>query len=294
MKPQVIPIHDFSEDDKTSIPFEFSTLEQKTDYDTTKHHRHNYYEIFLFVEGGGYHDIDFQEIPIQPRSVHFVSPGQVHLVRRALDSYGFVLFFSRDFYSLNLQNKDILFDLPFLNNNSVNPAINLDETRFQELFTLMKSVQQEYEANEGRQEDILRSYLNIMLHKSKQFYTEVNGEQEEQVNPVNQLVQSYKILIEKNFSKLHLVKQYADQLSTTPEYLTEATKKVCGKTASEMISDRIVLEAKRLLMYSDLSNKEIAHVLNYDDPSYFSRFLKNKIGMSPSEFRQKMAGGRSD
>ncbi|MBL4658385.1 MAG: helix-turn-helix domain-containing protein [Flavobacteriales bacterium] len=85
-----------------------------------------------------------------------------------------------------------------------------------------------------------------------------------------------------------MVKEYADLLSTTSEHLNGETKKVRGKTASDLISDRIILEAKRLLMYSEFSNKEIAYFLNYEDPSYFSRFFKNKIGISPSEFRDNL------
>lgn len=283
-----IPIYDFTVDDASSIPFEVIPLEEKKSYDPSLHHRHNYYEIFLFVKGGGEHHIDFKTFDIQSGSVHFLSPGQVHLVQRALGSYGYVIFFSRDFYSLNLQNKDILFELPFLNNNTANPILNLDAVSSEIIKGLFESLMKEFSSKGAANEGIIRSYLNIVMLKCKELYLAQNQNVISNSHPVNKLVHQYKVLVEKNFGKLHLVKDYAEMLATSPEYLTEATKKLLGKPASELISDRIVLEAKRLLLYSDLSNKEIAHVLNYDDPSYFSRFLKNKLGMSPSEFRTRM------
>ena len=283
-----IPIHDFTKDDVSSIDFDLALLERREDYDTSVPHRHNYYEIFLFIDGGGTHEIDFEVFPIKSNSVHFVSPGQVHKVNRELDSYGYVLFFSRDFYYLNLPNKNILYELPFLNNNTPNPILNLAKADFKVFSELFEKIEEEYGGANELKGSIIRSYLNILLLKSKTFFDQSIGDTDSQNNPTSKLVYDFKILVEKNFRKLHLVKEYADLLSTTPEHLNGETKKIRGKTASDLISDRILLETKRLLMYSEFSNKEIAYFLNYDDPSYFSRFFKNKLGISPTKFRENL------
>jgi len=282
-----IPLHDFTKDDASSTPFDLLPLEERESYDTSVPHRHNYYEIFLFIKGGGTHEIDFEVFPIKSKSVHFVSPGQVHKVKRELDSYGYVLFFSRDFYYLNLPNKNILYELPFLNNNTSEPILNLNKDDFQIFSELFEKIEKEYGGDNELKESVIRSYLNIILLKSKSFFDQLKDDDSKD-NTSSKLVYDFKILVEKNYRKLHLVKEYADLLSTTSEHLNEETKKVTGKIASDLISDRILLETKRLLMYSEFSNKEIAYFLNYEDPSYFSRFFKNKIGISPSEFRDNL------
>ena len=93
-----IPIHNFARDDETSVPFKICPLEKRNHYDALEPHRHNYYEIFLFIKGGGKHLIDFTEHPITDQSIHFVSPGQIHLVKRELSSHGILISFSREFY----------------------------------------------------------------------------------------------------------------------------------------------------------------------------------------------------
>jgi len=282
-----IPIHDFSEDDSTSIAFELQLLEKREDYDTSVPHRHNYYEIFLFIKGGGAHDIDFETIPIESNSLHFVSPGQVHQVKRELDSYGYVIFFSRDFYALNLRNKDILFDLPFLNNNSIHPFLNLNDQKFKPFLELTSNVEGEINSTNPLKEEILRSYLNILLIQCKRIYEELHIEDSEQDVSINQTFQDFRIQLEKNFTKLHKVSDYAQLLSVSEKSLNEIMKKTIGKTASELIHERIILEAKRLVLYSDYNNKEIAYFLEFDDPSHFSKFFKNYTGSSPNDYREK-------
>ncbi|PCH98415.1 MAG: AraC family transcriptional regulator [Bacteroidetes bacterium] len=283
-----IPIHDFTSDDDSSIAFEIEPLELRDSYDTSIPHRHNYYEIFLFIKGGGTHEIDFETFPINANSVHFVSPGQVHKVKRELNSFGYVLSFSRDFYYLNLPNKNILYELPFLNNNTSRPILNLNEEDFMIFNNLVESIRDEHQNDNELKEPVIRSYLNIILLKSKGFFDQIKGDVPVEGRESSELIYNFKMLIERNYRKMHLVKDYADLLSATPEHLNEESKKIRGKTASDLISDRIILEAKRLLMYSEFSNKEIAYFLNYEDPSYFSRFFKNKIGLSPNDFRDSL------
>ncbi|MDZ7848395.1 MAG: AraC family ligand binding domain-containing protein [Owenweeksia sp.] len=90
-----IPLHHFTKDDETSIPFRIEELAQDSGYDTGVPHRHNYYEIFFFEKGGGEHRIDFEVLPVQSRSIHFVSPGQVHLLKIVPRIRGAQLFFFR-------------------------------------------------------------------------------------------------------------------------------------------------------------------------------------------------------
>jgi AraC family transcriptional activator of pobA len=285
MQPARIPLHDFTRDDHRSIPFRVMPLEYREEYDTSVPHRHNYYEIFLFEEGGGYHDIDFHGFEIAGRSVHFVSPGQVHLVRRELNTRGAVIFFSRDFYYLNLQNKNILFELPFLNNNSARPILNLESSDFQPLLDLSHKMADEFASKHDFREELIRSYLNIFLIESRRLFSESRPHMEGSHAAV---FRQFRILLEENFARLHQVQDYARLIPITEKQLNEVCKRSTGKTASELIHERIILEAKRLLTHSALNNKEVAHFLNFDDPSHFSKFFKRKTGETPSGFRKSI------
>ncbi|HLP11849.1 MAG TPA: helix-turn-helix transcriptional regulator [Flavobacteriales bacterium] len=279
-----IPIHNFSTDDASSIPFRYIPLELKTDYDTSVPHRHNYYEMFIFTKGAGYHDIDFTRYTISECAIHFVSPGQVHQVERELGTYGYVLLFSRDFFAMNTENKNLLFDLPFLNNNGPDPVLDLSQAEMSFFTTILSTMEVEYKNKNSLKEEMLRSYLNLLLLQSHRLYNEKHPVAK--VITGSTLYKDFRILLEKNFTKEHKVMEYAEKLNVTEKTLNENIKKVTGKTASEHIFDRIILEAKRLLKHSDLTTKEIAYFLNYQDPAHFSKFFKTQTGQSPSDFRE--------
>lgn len=282
-----IPIHDFSRDDSTSIPFKLLRLENKTDYDPSEPHRHNYYEVFYFEEGDGQHMVDFEWLPIQPHSLHLVSPGQVHCVQRSLDSSGYVLLFSRDFLLSTAISKDDVLGLPlFLHPRAV--SVVLPQEQAAAIRTVIDSMKREWVVGGAFSEDIVRAYLTIMLLKYASLVQPM--EEEHRADSVTiQLVQRFKVAVENNFRHLHQVCDYAAHLAVTPSHLNDVTKKVTGSNASDVIHERIVLEAKRLLLHSGLTTKEIASFLNFQDPSYFSRFFRKYTGQSPSGFKAALA-----
>lgn len=273
-----IPLHTFAQDDDSSIPFKVVKLETRSTYDTTVPHRHNYYEIFILFKGGGDHEIDFHTYDIKDNSLHFVSPGQVHMVRRELDTYGYVILFSREFYSPS--ENDRLFEMPFLNLNSPIPILNLSKDDMLLFEPIIRKIAEESNSNEVNKEEILRSYLHILLLLSGRYY---KGNGENILIPA--VVKEFRMQLEKHFIKYHMVKEYAQLLSISEKKLNDAIKKHTGQTAGEIITERIILEAKRLIKHSELSTKEIAHFLNYSDPAHFSKFFKSKTGLTPGEFK---------
>ena len=286
MSEPTVPIHDFTQDDPSSISFRFENMEYKNVYDPAQPHRHNYYEIFFFEKGGGHHMIDFQSIPIQSNTIHFISPGQVHQVNRAKDSMGYVVMFSREFFYLNSESKSILFDLPFFHNKTSRPTIEPDEATYQEIQQIVFQLKNEYQNQHQFKGDILRSYVNIILMKCTSLFDRSRLNNATSDSSVNQLVQEFRMKLEKHFTNVHQVNEYAEMLAVSTSHLNDATKKVLNKKSSELIQERLILEVKRLLMHSHLSNKEIAYFLNFSDPSYFSRFVKKRTGHSPNSLRK--------
>lgn len=256
-------------------------------HNTDMPHRHNYYEICLFINGAGQHMIDFQHFNIQSHSVHFLTPGQVHRISREEQYHGFLMVFSREFYSLGLQD-DLLMTLPFFNNNTTAPILNLDTAEFNELLDIIHHLHTDYQRDSEIREDVLRSYLHIFLLKCRYFFNRNYLDREMVNNPAYLRVNQFRTLVEQHFKSKHLVKDYAAMMAESPAHLNKIVKAITGDNASNFISQRIVLEAKRLLIYTDLSNKEISYRMNYDDPSYFSRLFRKKVGVSPSAFRIQM------
>lgn len=280
-----IPIHDFSKDDDSSIAFKFVPLEKKTGYDSSSPHRHNYYEIFLFEKGGGKHDLDFNTYEIKSNSIHFVSPGQVHQVKRALNTHGAVILFSRDFYYLGAENKQLLFELPFLNNIGASPVLNLSKEQMKSIIPILSGIKNELDKAGSHHEDIIRSFLNILLMQGNQYYSQTYPETHHSLT--DSTYKQFRLLLENNFRTMRKVKEFAKQLKISEKVLNEAVKKATGETASEHIFSRIILEAKRLLKHSQLSIKEIAYFLNFSDPAHFSKFFKTQGGLSAEDFRKQ-------
>lgn len=276
---QNIPIHTFLKDDASSIPFQLVQLTKEGSYDTSVPHRHNYYEVFFFEVGGGEHHIDFKTFQIQDKSVHFVSPGQVHQIIRTDQSKGYVILFSRDFYSINPQK---LRSFPFLNNYSPKPVLNLNQADFFNLEELTLKMKTEQDGEETFTKELIKAYLNAFLILCKRFF----NEEQEDHHHVGSLSYRFKQLIEEYYLNTHDVASYADLLNSSERQLATATKKELGKSPKNLIDERLALEAKRLIKHTDHSFQEIAFFLNFNDSSHFAKFFKTKVGCSPTHYRE--------
>src|SRR5690554_6479624 len=256
---------------------------------TDRPHRHSYYEICIFINGAGKHEIDFKTHLIRSGSVHFLSPGQVHLISRKKNYHGYLIVFSGEFFSLGpFQQENQLFHFPFFNNPAMLPVLDLEQEQFDEIVQLVVQIQKESRSKQKAHSEILRVYLQLLLLKCKQHYVQQFAEQAKMNDPHFVYVQQFNRLVEKKFAEHHLVQDYAEIMGLSPPVLNKFVKRITGKTAGEVIIDRLILQAKRLLIYTDLSNKEIAFELKYKDPSYFTRAFKKKTNRSPSEFRKEI------
>ncbi len=242
-------------------------------------HRHDFFEVCVFFKGSGTHEIDFQAFPIQDHSIHFVSPGQVHLITNHEEANGFILAFSEEFIALNRKlTKVNISEFP-------NPFLNLSADQFEFVHKILEDIMYEYSHPRPESEEIIKSYLYIFILKAKSLYSQTLQEPQFQKSK-NALFRAFVQYVEENYLQQQQVSYYADLLHISPSHLNKVCKKECGKTASDFVHDRVMLEAKRLLVFSDKSSKEIAYSLQYEDPSYFSRIFKKKTGYSPTAFRK--------
>lgn len=247
-------------------------------------HKHNFYHLVLFTKGSGTHSIDFKTFQVEPYQIYFMIPGQVHSWDFEGEVDGYVIHFSVDFFQSFLLVNDYIDQFPFFSGNIDEAVINIQPTLRQKITTLFEDIIIESE-NPGRMgEDLIRTLLIqvfILLARTNADSTQ------KQATPYNYtLLKSFQKLIEKNYKTLKLPKEYAGLLYITPNHLNAVCNDMLGISAGELIRNRIILEAKRLLINLSLNVAEIADELNFSDNSYFTKFFKKYTALTPEEFRK--------
>lgn len=279
-----IPVHTLTENEGSS--FMVRRLSRYDGLDMEERHRHSYYEILLFDQAGGSNMIDFEEYAVQAQSIHFISPGQVHALNRNPHTDGYVVTFTKDFMALNGGSLVILNDFPAFN-KTASAVLQASPADFAGIFGLVQFMEQEVKQARHYKEALLAAYIQALLIRCKALVIDTVDYRRNDES-AQQLIQRFNQLLEQHFTSFHKVNEYAERLGLTPNHLSDSLKKISGKTAGELIHQRIVLEAKRLLLHSSLATKEIAYQLGFNDPSYFSRFFKTNAGASPESFRREV------
>lgn len=274
-----IPIH--SSENKENL-FEIVRLKERNTYDSTKAHKHSYFEIFLFQKGGGTHDIDFKSYPILSQSIHFVFPNQVHKVTRDLDTFGFVILISKEYMDkINHELYSDLFSVYYLK-----PVVQLNAQKFNKSIGLLNNLTEEFANQDFNSEAVIKSYVSILLN----FFLREKGEESRLNSPEAKnfrILIQFLILVETHFVEHNPVHFYSTKLSISERSLNEICRKFRNKTASVLIKERVILEIKKLLANSSSSIKEIVYSLNFNDPANFNKFFKGSTGVSPTQFRDE-------
>lgn len=270
----------------TVLPCKIAKLDFSGGHEVDDAHRHNGNQIFLFTKGGGDHMIDFNYYPIVDNTIQFISEDQIHSLNSIDGTEGYVIVFTKEVVVLNSGDKFLFNDLPFFN-KSRPPVLNPTKEEFAELEAMISIMLNEYSKESSYKENILGSYISIFLLKCKSIFSET-AEFKKADTASQTLHKNFFNLLEEHFIEYHKVNEYADLLNVTPNHLSETIKKVTGKTAGDIIHERLILEAKRRLLHSSITAKELAYALNFNDPSYFSRFFKANTNLSPEGFRKEI------
>ena len=251
-----------------------------------KPHSHNFYLCVLFTEGSGIHEIDFNSYPINPGKVFFLKPGQTHHWRFHTQPEGFIFFHSQEFYEMKFLDHT-LNSLPFFCSNQNPPLLTLTQVKLDQLQLKFQEVYTEYQQkNLLRELKIVTLINNIYIDLTRVYTADTNLET--LVSPsYSILLENLENLINKHFYKENLPSFYANQLHITTKHLNRVVKKTINKTTSELISERIILEAKRLIIHSENNLANVAELLNFSDYAYFSKFFKSKTGVTPMNFRKR-------
>lgn len=250
--------------------------------------RNNYYSLIWVREGNGKVKSDFSEYNFEENALLAFSPYQPFMICTPQKIVGVAIYFHPDFYCIHMHQKEVSCNGVLFNNIYQPPFTLIDKASEATLALIVGQIKTEMRQSEMAQYDLLVSYLKIILITASRLKTE--QQQEVTANLPNTrepfILQNLKDAIELHFRTKHSPSQYADVLNITSKALAKLAKTHFNKTLTDMISERIIIEAKRELYLTNKTVKEIAYELGYDDEHYFSRFFKVNADVSPQMYRE--------
>ncbi len=281
----VYSLHNFSSPERKSQQFQVEVFDARRHFAVKYPHRHDFFEVLFLNKGSGFHVIDGNNYEIKPPCVFFMSPGQAHKLELSQDIEGYIFIFTADFYLLNRADQNRLIEFPFFYTiHQDNPPLQLertDDVRFLE--TLFRQGIDELNRSEGYSPEMLRSILDLILTTCASRYQAPENLLNKGKGQI--LVKRFFHLLEENHHQNLSLNEYARMIGVTANHLTQTVRQLTGKTSSQIIKDKQLLEIKRLLVHTTLSVSEIAGQLNFDDQSYFTKFFKREIGITPLQYR---------
>lgn len=242
-------------------------------------HKHDFFIIILFEKASGYHEIDFIKYPISNYQIHLLFPGQVHKWHIDASSTGYQLMIENIFFE-NFSSYFRFSTTNYINN----PVISLNQEAFNLLKYEFTGIKKEMKSIHPLEHIIYARASVIAALVSKEAESLFNSTKIYLNNP--RLVNFYQ-LIDSFYKEHKTVAFYASQLNISANYLNILCKKNLNCSAIQLIQERTILQAKRLLQSTNLSIKEIAYELGFVDHAYFSNFFKNHTQTTPTQFREK-------
>jgi AraC-like DNA-binding protein len=255
-----------------------SSEETNKDIEDKGIHRDSHY-LFLFLQSGKAEVmVDFKDFKVEGPAVFCITPGQVHYSKN-FDIYGWFLAVNSDLVPNEVRAvfEESLFPiLPV----KIEPefAKTLDECA-QLLYVYHKKAKNDL--------NIVQSLLDAYTAMMTSVFAEKPNQEEIKESRALKLTRQFKTLVKQRFKTLKSPSSYAELMNISPSYLTEVVKDITGKPAGYWIQQEIIIEAKRLLFYTDLTVKEIANELGYDDYAYFSRLFSKVTKQSALDFKKK-------
>lgn len=248
-------------------------------------HNHNYYHLVFFTEGSGMHTIDFEQFPVKEGMIYFMRPGQVHQWKFQNKYDGYVINFSANFFDWIGINSSVLNQFSFFKtmrlSEQVHTIANKDNHT---IISFFEDILKEYCLSDNYS-NFKMATLTLQLFIAVQRLVNSSSFQLNDYQSV--LINNFQDLIEQYYREKKLPKEYAELLYITPNHLNALCKDVLGLSSGELIRNRIILEAKRLLVNKSITVNEIAYDLNFKDSSYFVKFFKKYTNFTPDQFRKE-------
>lgn len=248
-------------------------------------HRHSFYHFVVFTKASGSYTIDFSRFEAKPWEVYFMAPGQIHEWAFGSEIEGYVVNFNESFFQSFLLRPAFVDRFSFFSGDAGQCVIRIPDGQQGFVQAVCERLLAAYDASRPAGADQERVSLLYLLTLFEQYAAPREGERPSSYNDT--LLRNFQQLIEQHYTGMRLPKDYADMLFVTPNHLNALCKEYLGVPAGEVIRNRVLLEAKRLLVATDKPVAAIAAQLGFNDSSYFTKFFKKSVCVTPEEFRRE-------
>ncbi len=276
-----IPVHHLHEQEKRPVRVERFFRRDKDVHNEI--HRHDFHEIFFLTSGSGEHMIDLASHTFRAPCMHAIVAGQVHRLGRSADSAGAVLMFQREAIHATAMDDDLHTLFSGLHGG---PVWELTADQLDLARTLLDLIDNETGSEDPSARRAANGLLSVLIAKCAQWAGSPHSQLDDAGS--GDIARRFLGDVERDFLNERRVSTYADRYAITADHLSDLLRKRIGRSAMEVLQDRLILEAKRLLLHSSKSVKEVGFALNMEDPAYFSRFFKKATDLTPGEYRDQV------
>ncbi|MEO8254709.1 MAG: helix-turn-helix domain-containing protein [Flavobacterium sp.] len=268
-----------------NLAFKIFSFENNSCFDHIQ--RLNYFSLIWVQKGKGKVKVDFSEYDFTENQLLAFAPYQPFMLSSDDVIEGKVIHFHPDFFCIMKHHDEIACNGVLFNNIYEPPYIMIDEMTRATFNMVLEQMKIEMQNPAMAQYELLISYLKIFLITASRLKKEqlaiATSIIDEKSAPF--VIQNLRNFIEQNFKTKHSASDYADLLNISTKALAKITKNHFNKTLTNLIAERIIIEAKRELYLTNKAVKEIAYELGYEDEHYFSRFFKTNADVSPQTYR---------
>lgn len=287
-------VHTLINPSNGNLAFKVFSFEDNSSFDHLQ--RLNYYTIILIYKGNGKIKVDFTEYNFEQFSLQCFAPYQPFMIETNEAINGFVINFHPDFFCIHKHQKEVACNGVLFNDIYKSPFLTLEQKDLEIFCSLFEQMKIEMKNVQLAQYELLVAYLKIFLITASRLKLNQTPLAKQDFADLKApfILQNLKDAIEKNYKTKHSANDYALLLNISSKALAKTTKTHFNKTLTHLISERIIIEAKRELYLTSKTVKEIAYELGYEDEHYFSRFFKTNADVSPQLFRETVGFARAE
>lgn len=246
----------------------------------------------MYIPAGFELSVDFNHFEVEKPSLFFLTNQHVKIIKAQEQAK--LLYYNRDFYCIQIHDKEVACDGLLFHNIFEIPFVELDHEENSVIQHLFQNIEHELKLKDSSAEEMIRTYVKQIIIRATRKWKKQNLDNESLKIPSNEvdIFRDFSRHLEIHFREKHNVSEYAELLHIAPKTLTHKFKSLHLEPPNQLIINRIILEAKRLLVYTEKPVKEIAYNLGYEDPAYFNRLFTNKTGSTPSNFKKNYIPGK--
>lgn len=247
----------------------------------------------LYLPAGYELTVDFNHYKTESPSLFFITYQLLDIKKGSTDEAS-LIYYNRDFYCIQIHDKEVACDGLLFHNVFENPKVELSDSENDIIKNLFENIKDELQSKDSSSEEMIRTYLKQIIIRTTRKWKAQNIESENlKINHQElDVFRDFSRYLEIHYREKHNVSDYAEMLHIAPKTLSHKFKNLNLESPNQYIINRILLEAKRLLFYTDKTVKEIGYDLGYEDPAYFNRLFTQKVGSTPINFKKNYSSGK--